>query len=129
MHRTLAFFYSGTKTFEMLPFTIQKYQKQFLNLTTEQMCLQNSIQHHPNLISKLFLNDIKYNGKTKSDIEKLVELVKGSFEKLLDANKWMDPVTKKIAKEKLLAIQSNIASPDIVFDGESLEKDNSQVSY
>ena len=124
----MAFFYSASKAFEMLPFTTQKYQKQFLNLTTEEMCLKNSMQLHPNLISKLFLNDINYNEKTRSDIEKLVELVKDSFEKLLDANKWMDPVTKKIAKEKLLAIQSNVAAPDIVFDDQSLEKDNAQVS-
>ena len=66
MYRSLAFFYSTAKAFEMLPFTTQKYQKQFLNFTTEEMCLKNSMQLHPNLISKLFLNDINYNGKTIS---------------------------------------------------------------
>ena len=45
----------------------------------------------------------------------------------MDENTWMDPTTKKLAKEKLLAIHSNIGAPDVIFDDKSLEKQNAQV--
>ena len=66
---------------------------------------------------------------TRTDIQNMIHLIKNSFEQLLNANTWMDPVTQKIAKEKLLAIQSNVAAPDIVFNDERLEKDSAEVCY
>lgn len=114
---------------QMIPFTTQKYQKELVSLTTQQMCLQFSAQLFHNLLSKLYLNDVNFNINTRTDIQNMVQLIKNSFEQLLDGNNWMDPVTKKVVKEKLLAIQSNVAAPDIVFDDERLEKDNAEVCF
>ena len=127
--RALAHFYSLTAAWEMIQFTTQKYQKELVSLSTQQFCLQISVQLFHNLISKLYLNSVNFNMNTRTDIQNMIHLIKNSFEQLLNANTWMDPVTKKIAKEKLLAIQSNVAAPDIVFDDERLEKDSAEVCY
>ena len=125
----MAHIYSLTATMQMIPFTTQKYQKELVSLTTQQMCLQFSAQLFHNLLSKLYLNDVNFNINTRTDIQNMVQLIKNSFEQLLDGNNWMDPVTKKVAKEKLTAIHPNVVAPDIVFDDERLEKDNAEVCY
>ena len=112
----------------LIPFTTQKYQKLFSFPPNQQMCLQYAVQLLPNLASKLYLDDVNFNKNTRTNIENMVELIKSSFDQLLEANSWMDPVTKKIAKEKLTAIHPNVGAPDIVFDEKSLEQDNAQVS-
>lgn len=123
----MAHLYSLATAMQMIQFTTRKYEK-LSPLPAEQMCFRYSVELFHNLISKLYLNDMNFNPNTRSDIEDMIKLVKDSFGQLIDENDWMDPATKKIAKEKLLAIQSHVAAPDIVFNEEILEKDNAQVS-
>ena len=94
----------------------------------QQTCFSYAFQLLPNLVSKLYLDDVNFNKNTRTNIENIVELIKSSFDQLLEANSWMDPVTKKIAKEKLTAIHPNVGGPDILFDEKSLEQDHTQVS-
>lgn len=112
----------------LISYTTQKYQKQFTSWPIEKICLGISEEIFANLISKLYLNHIKFDKNIKTDIEDMVKLIKENFEKLLDANEWMDPVTKKLAKEKLLAIHTNAVAQPIVFNDEQLEKDHVEVS-
>ena len=112
----------------LILFTTQKYQKLFPFGTIQQTCFIHAAQLLPNLVSKLYLDDVNFNKNTRTNIENMVELIKSSFDQLLEANSWMDPVTKKTAKEKLTAIHSNVGAPNIVFDEKSLEQDHTQVS-
>ena len=114
----------------MVAFTTEKYLKQFTftkDLKTE--CFEEAFSFSPDLISKLYLDHINFDKNKRIDVQNMVQLIRSSFEQLLEANTWMDPVTKKLAKEKLSAIEPHVAAPDIVFDEKSLEKDNSEVSH
>ena len=122
----MAHYYALNIAMDFIPFTTLKHQLEFLPI--EQGCYIFALDLFPNLISKLFLNDINYDKNTRPKIQNLIDLMKNSFEQLLDVNDWMDPVTKKLAKEKLLAIQGNVGAPDIVFDENELEKETAQVS-
>ena len=84
--RALAHFYSLTAAWEMIQFTTQKYQKEFVSLPTQQFCLQISVQLFHNLISKLYLNSVNFNMNTRTDIQNMIHLIKNSFEQLLNAN-------------------------------------------
>ena len=111
----MAHYYSLRLAMSFIPFTTSKHQLQYSSLPIEKICYQYTEILFYRLISKLFLNDINYDKTTQLRIKNLIDLLKNSFEQLLDANDWMDPVTKKIAKEKLLAIQANVGAPDIFF--------------
>ena len=113
---------------KLISLTTQKYQKQFTSLPIERICRGISEEIFGHLISKLYLDDIKFFKNIKTDIEDMVKLIKENFEKLLDTNEWMDPVTKKLAKEKLLAIHTYAVASPIVFNDEQLEKDHVEVS-
>lgn len=112
---------------DLIPYTTIKYQTEYSRQSTQQICSSFTSQYFSNLISVLFLNDIKYDKNSKLNIEKSVELLKNSFEQLIDENGWMDPATKKLAKEKLLAIQSYVGAPDLYFDEKELEKEFDEV--
>ena len=126
--RTLAHYYALNIVMKLIPFTTQKYQKQFSSMPIQETCRESAAQLFPKLVSKLYLNDVNFDRNKRTNIENMVELLKSSFDQLLEANDWMDPATKKIAKEKLIAIYPNVGAPDIVFDEKSLEQDNAEVS-
>ena len=111
-----------------IPFTTLKHQLQYSKLPIDQTCYQYTSILFFNLISKLFLNDINYDKNTQLNIQNVIDLLKNSFGQLLDKNDWMDPVTKKLAKEKLLAIKANVGAPDIFFNEKELENETAQVS-
>ena len=113
----------------LISFTTQKYYERSSDTPVQQMCYQYALQLFPNLVSKLYLDDANFDKNKRTDIQHMIELIKSSFDQLLEENNWMDPVTKKIAKEKLTAIHPNVAAPGIVFDEKSLEKDSAEVSY
>ena len=113
----------------LIPFTTEKHQAESSSMQTQQICYSYTSRYFINLIAKLFLNDIKYDENSKLNIEKSVELLKNSFEKLIDENDWMDPATKKLAKEKLLAIQAYVGAPDFYLNEKELEKEFAEVSY
>ena len=117
-------YYALKIAMDFIPFATLKHQLEFLPI--EQGCYIFTLNLFPNLISKLFLNDISYDKNIQPKIQNLIDLLKNSFEKLLDANDWMDPVTKKLAKERLLAIQGNVGAPEIVFDEKKIRKRNSR---
>ena len=127
VYRLIAHYFALNTAMNMIPQTTQKYYKQFSQLPIENSCLYYTYNLFPNLISKIYLNKIKFNKSIITDIQSMVQLIKSSFGQLLDANTWMDPVTKKIAKEKLLAIQANVGAPDIVFDEKLFDEYNAEV--
>ena len=126
--RSLAHYYALNTVMRLIPFTTQKYQKQFSLMPIQQLCFQYGAQLFPNLLSKLYLDDADFGQDKRTSIENVVESIKSSFDQLLDANDWMDPATMKIAKEKLAAIHPNVGAPDIVFDEKKLEQDSAEVS-
>ena len=112
----------------LIQFTTEKYHKIFVSVSTEQACVQYTTTMFHDLVSKVYLTEFGFDLKRRTGIQNMVQLLKSSFDQLLDENTWMDPTTKKYAKEKLLAIKPNVAAPDIVFDDEKMEKDNLEVS-
>ena len=90
-------------------------------MSLQRACYQFSSLAFYDLQSKLYLHEFGYDLKNKKNIEEIVQMIRSSFHQLLDENIWMDPATKKIAKEKLLAIQPNVGAPDILFDDKQLE--------
>ena len=67
-----------------IPSTTQKYQKLFSVVPNQQMCFQYAGQLFPNLISKLYLNDVNFDQNKRTNIENMVELLKSSFDQLLE---------------------------------------------
>ena len=123
----LAHYFALNTVMNLAVYTTKENYNLFSFTPIKQMCIQYAIQLHPNLLSKLYLNHVNFTEAKRTQIQDLVKLIKSSFEQLLDANTWMDPVTKKIAKEKLLAIQANVGAPDIVFDEKLFDEYNAEV--
>lgn len=115
--------------------TTENYYNEFhklkirTNFTIDQLCFTYSEYILRELLSKSYVNYIKFDENMRTNIKQMIELITSSFEQLMDENTWMDPVTKKQAKEKLLAIHSNIGGPDILFDDQNLEKQSAEVCY
>ena len=110
-------------------YATQKEQERFgIFSPIKNVCFERVCRFLPSLVSKLYLDYANFDTNARTDVENMVELIKTSFHQLLEANNWMDAVTKKLAKEKLTAIHANVAASDIVFDGKSLEQDSAEVS-
>ena len=130
--RIFAHYYASLTASKMIQFTSTKYYKEHSPLSTfysnRTFCYLTSKFYLDDLMAKLFLDDIKLDKNAREKIENLVQMVKDSFEQLLNENSWMDQATKKFAKEKLLAIKANVAASDIVFDEKQLERQYHDVS-
>lgn len=125
----MAHYFALNMVMKLIPYTTIKHQTESSRSPTQQICFSFTSQYFNNLIAKLFLDDIKYNENSKLDIENSVELLKNSFGQLIDENDWMDPATKKLAKEKLAAIQAYVGAPDFYLNEKELEKEFAEVSY
>lgn len=123
----LAHYFALNTVMKLAGYTTEENYKLFSFYSIKEMCIQYAIQLHPNLVSKLYINHVNFTETKRTHIQDLAKLIKSSFEQLLDANTWMDPATKKIAKEKLLAIQANVAAPNIVFDEKLLDEYSAEV--
>ena len=123
----MAHYYALNLVMGLIPYTTIKHQTEYSRMPIQQICSLSTSQYFSDLISVLFLKDIKYDKNSKLNIEKSVELLKNSFGQLIDENGWMDPATKKLAKEKLLAIKSYVGAPDLYFDEKELEKEFAEV--
>ena len=125
----MAHYYASLTARQLIPFTSTKYYKELYSKTypIQSYCFSYLSLFFDDLIDKIYSDDINLDKNAKENIENLVERMKDSFEQLLNENSWMDPTTKKFAKEKLLAIKSKVAAPDIVFDEKQLEREYNQV--
>ena len=128
-YSVMAHYFALNLVMKLIPYTTIKHQTQSSPIQTQQICFSYTSRYFDSLIAKLFLDDIKYDESSKSNIEKSVELLKNSFGKLIDENDWMDPATKKLAKEKLVAIQAYVGAPDFYLNEKKLEKEFAEVSY
>ena len=106
-----------------------KQLHKFNKMPIDQLCFMYSGYILSELISQSYVHDIKFDQNMKTNIKQMILLITSSFEQLMDENTWMDPVTKKQAKEKWLAIHSNIGGPDILLDDKNLEKQSAEVCY
>ena len=118
----MAHYYALNLVMGLIPYTTIKHQTEYSRMPIQQICSSSTSQYLSDLISVLFLNDIKYDKNSKLNIEKSVEFLKNSFGQLIDENDWMDPATKKLAKEKLVAIQAYVGAPDFYLNEKKLEK-------
>lgn len=125
--RTIANLFAMIVTMEFIPDTTEEYYKQFNKLPIDQLCFDYSSMIFNDLLSKLYLHEFKFDENSKANIKNMIDMITLSFGQLMDENTWMDPTTKKLAKEKLLAIHYNIGAPDIIFDDKGLEKQSTQV--
>lgn len=127
--RALAHYYALNMAMRLVQFTTEKYHKQFISTPLATACPQYITAIFRDLLSKLYLTEFDFGLKQRTDIQNMVQILKSSFDQILDANTWMDPATKKIAKEKLTAIRPNVAAPDVVFDDKNLEEEYKEVSH
>lgn len=125
--RTIANYFAMKVAMEFIPDTTEEYYKQFNKKPIDQLCYEYSSMIFNDLLSKLYVHEFKFDKNSKANIKNMIDMITLSFGQLMDENTWMDSATKKLAKEKLSAIHSNIGAPDIIFDDESLEKQSIQV--
>ena len=126
----MAHYYALNTAQSLIRYTTEKYHKKYFSyMPMQQTCYQYSFSPFSELQSKFYLHEFGYDLKNKKNIEEVVEMIKSSFHQLLDENTWMDPTTKKIAKEKLSAIKPYVGAPDILFDDKQLENIYIEVSF
>ena len=89
-------------------------------LPTPEYCYNIANSRLPFAMGRLYV-DKMFTEADKTQAKLLVKEVKDSFQTVLQTNTWLDEPTRKLALEKLAAIQENVAYPDWVMNNQDLD--------
>ncbi|GJQ67770.1 putative peptidase family M13 [Trypoxylus dichotomus] len=82
-------------------------------------CVAQINAYFPFALGHLFVKH-HFNEKSKNDTLIMTKAIQKSFRKILAENNWMEEKTKKLAVEKIEAMQLKIGYPDLILDRELL---------